>query len=65
VPEDVALVGYNDTPLAAEMLIPLTTVRSPMHQMGRRGIELLRQVLAGERPESERLPPVLVVRESG
>jgi LacI family transcriptional regulator len=65
VPEDVALVGYNDTPLAAEMLVPLTTVRSPMHQMGRRGVELLVEVLAGGRPESERLAPELVVRESG
>jgi LacI family transcriptional regulator len=65
VPDDIALIGYNDTPLIAEMPIPLTTVRSPMHQMGRRGMELLIEVLGGGTPESERLDPTLVVRESG
>ena len=64
VPDDIALIGYNDTPLAAEMPMPLTTVRSPMHEMGRRGVELLIEVLGGRRPESERLAPELVVRDS-
>ncbi|MCP9981389.1 LacI family DNA-binding transcriptional regulator [Actinomadura madurae] len=32
--KDVAVAGYNDTPLAAELPIPLTSVRSPMRQMG-------------------------------
>jgi LacI family transcriptional regulator len=65
VPDDIALIGYNDTPIAAELPTPLTTVHSPMHQMGRHGIELLIEVLGGGRPESERLSPTLVVRESG
>lgn len=65
VPDDVALVGYNDTPLAAEILTPLTTVRSPMHRIGRRGLELLVQLLGGESPTSERLAPELVIRRSG
>ncbi|HET8878054.1 MAG TPA: LacI family DNA-binding transcriptional regulator [Arthrobacter sp.] len=64
VPEDVAVVGFNDTPLAAEMTIPLTTVRSPMHDMGRRSFELLVQRMQGERPESEKLKPELIVRAS-
>lgn len=64
VPEDVALIGYNDTPLAAEMLVPLTTVRSPMHQMGRRALELLIDVMRGVPVESERLAPELIARES-
>ncbi len=41
VPDDISLIGYNDTPLAAELPIPLTTVHSPMHEMGRRGVDLL------------------------
>jgi LacI family transcriptional regulator len=65
VPEDVALIGYNDTPLAAELPIPLTTVHSPMHEMGRRGVELLIAILGGGQPDSERLSPTLVVRKSG
>lgn len=33
VPDDVALVGYNDTPLAEGGAVPLTTIRSPMHEL--------------------------------
>jgi LacI family transcriptional regulator len=55
---------YNDVPLAAELPIPLTTVRSPMYQMGYRSVELLMQRLDGKPVEPERLPPKLVVRES-
>lgn len=62
VPDDVAVVGYNDTPIAAELGIPLTTVRSPMHEMGRLGIDLLLRMLRGEPVESVRLPPELIIR---
>ncbi|MCH3703328.1 substrate-binding domain-containing protein, partial [Campylobacter lari] len=44
---DVAVVGYNDTPLAGALPIGLTTVHSPMHQMGRLGLELLLQKIDG------------------
>lgn len=64
IPTDVALVGYNDIPLAAEASVPLTTVRSPMHLMGRRSLEKLHDLLRGEVVTSERLPPELIVRES-
>jgi len=61
---DVAIVGYNDTPLAGALPIGLTTIHSPMHQMGRLGLELLLQKLAGGQPPSQRLAPWLVVRDS-
>ncbi|MEO3876073.1 LacI family DNA-binding transcriptional regulator [Nonomuraea sp. B12E4] len=64
VPGDIALVGYNDTALAAELPTPLTTVRSPMREIGRRGLELLLDLLRGVEAQSLRLPPTLVVRES-
>ncbi|HEY5223881.1 MAG TPA: LacI family DNA-binding transcriptional regulator [Microbacteriaceae bacterium] len=64
VPTDVALVGFNDTPLAAELSVSLTTVRSPMHAMGRRAFELLLMRLRGKPVESETLKPELVVRDS-
>jgi LacI family transcriptional regulator, galactose operon repressor len=63
VPEDTALVGFNDTPLAAS--IGLTTVHSPMHRMGRCGFQMLMDVLDGKDVESVRLAPELVVRTSG
>lgn len=62
--EDVAVAGYNDTPLAAELPIPLTSVRSPMREMGARALDLLVDLLAGRTPASERLAPALVVRTS-
>jgi LacI family transcriptional regulator len=65
VPDDIALIGYNDTPIVAELPIPLTTVHSPMHDMGRRGLEMLIDILGGARPDSERLSPFLVERASG
>ena len=61
---DVAIVGYNDTPLAGALPIGLSTIHSPMHQMGRLGLELLLQKLAGGDPGSLRLAPSLVVRGS-
>ncbi|WP_248959346.1 LacI family DNA-binding transcriptional regulator [Sphaerisporangium perillae] len=64
VPTDVALVGFNDTLLAAELSVPLTTVRSPMHQMGRRALEMLLCVMRGEAVKSEKLKPELIARES-
>lgn len=62
VPDDVALVGFNDTPLADSA--GLTTVRSPMHHMGREGLEVLMGLLGGQDVESRRLTPELVVRTS-
>ena len=64
VPDDVALVGYNDTPLAEGGAVALTTIRSPMHEMGRCGVGLLLEVLAGRSPESILLEPELIVRAS-
>ncbi|MEU6645141.1 substrate-binding domain-containing protein [Saccharomonospora sp. NPDC046836] len=61
---DIAVAGFNDTPLAAELPVPLTTVRSPMHEMGRRGLDLLARLLQGEEVKSERLRPELVIRAS-
>lgn len=64
VPDDVAIVGYNDTPLAESLSVPLTTIRSPMVEMGRSAFHLLEQVLAGEDPGPIVLQPQLIARES-
>lgn len=61
---DVAVVGFNDVPLAAELPISLTTIHSPMHEMGVRAVHLLMQRLAGHDVTSERLPPTLMARAS-
>lgn len=61
-PDDVKLVGYNDTPLAGA--VGLTTVHSPMHEMGRVGFEFLLGAMRGEDRESVQLDPKIVIRES-
>lgn len=61
---DVAIVGFNDTPLAAYLPVALTTIHSPMHEMGFRGMELLQQSINGGQPSSVRLEPQLRVRHS-
>ncbi|MEU8118907.1 LacI family DNA-binding transcriptional regulator [Spirillospora sp. NPDC049024] len=62
--QDVAVAGYNDTPLAAELPIPLTSVVSPMREMGARALDLLAELLAGRTAPSERLRPRLAIRAS-
>ncbi len=65
VPDDVALVGFDDNELARYAEPPLTTVRQNMLEMGRQMVRQVLPLIAGEDPG----PPVvlsteLVVRES-
>lgn len=64
VPEDVAVVGYNDLAMAAALPVPLTSVDARLHEVGRAATTVLLEVLAGGSPESVRLQPRLVVRAS-
>jgi LacI family transcriptional regulator len=41
VPSDIAVVGYDDLYLAAELMTPLTSVRQPMRQLGWAAADLL------------------------
>ncbi|HEY4387444.1 MAG TPA: LacI family DNA-binding transcriptional regulator [Ktedonobacteraceae bacterium] len=51
VPEDVAIVGFDDISSAAHIRPALTTVRQPLYEMGQRAMELLLHVLeAAEDP---------------
>lgn len=64
VPEDVAVVGYDNINLAAYADPPLTTVHQPVLQAGVELVEALTRVMAGT-PQAPRVLPVqLVVRES-
>jgi DNA-binding LacI/PurR family transcriptional regulator len=62
VPEDVSVVGYDDTPSGATFIPPLSSVHQNWHDGG---ILLARKALAlfrGERVKSETLPSRLVLR---
>jgi DNA-binding LacI/PurR family transcriptional regulator len=65
VPEDVAVVGFDDITLARYTDPPLTTVRQPIEEIGRTIARQLLRQLAGEQVEpSMVLPTELVVRDS-
>ncbi|MDA8219878.1 MAG: substrate-binding domain-containing protein, partial [Dehalococcoidales bacterium] len=67
VPQDVALVGQGDFPIAPYLEVPLTCVRNPTPEMGARAVELLLRRIGGERPEQPEkviLSPELVIRRS-
>jgi DNA-binding LacI/PurR family transcriptional regulator len=64
VPEQVAVVGYDDIALAAHFHPPLTTVRQPIEAAGVMLVESLLAQLAGERVGPKLLPTELVVRQS-
>jgi len=67
VPEEMAVVGFDDIPAARLVHPPLTTVAQFPERLGRRAVELLLERLAGLAPEvgrSEAMPYELVVRAS-
>ena len=63
-PEDVAVVGFNDVDIAAQLPVPLTTIYSPLAEMGAKGMRLLLSRMDGKRVRSVVLQPSLRVRES-
>jgi LacI family transcriptional regulator len=65
-PRDVSLIGYNDIPLVGALSPPLTTVRLPSLEVGRRIGEMVLSMLAdpGAPPEPAMLAAELVVRSS-
>ena len=50
IPDDLALVGFDDLPASAHMQPALTTVRQPFFEMGQRGIALLLSLVDSPRP---------------
>ncbi|MGQ9494491.1 MAG: substrate-binding domain-containing protein [Anaerolineae bacterium] len=65
VPDDIAVVGFGDYQIAQAASPPLTTVRLPTHERGRRATEMLLDIFAGKSvPECVRLPTTLIVRQS-
>ncbi|PZE23720.1 LacI family transcriptional regulator [Curtobacterium sp. MCBD17_028] len=64
VPEDVALVGFDDIPEAAHFTPPLTTVRQDFASLGERVLEAVLVVLTGGAVTDRTVEPELVVRTS-
>ncbi len=66
VPEDVSVVGFDDSPLIAFTEPPLTTIRQPVVAMGRAAVDALVSEIGGTPVSRAELlfHPELVVRES-
>lgn len=62
VPQDVAVVGYDDSIAASQSDIPLTTVRQPAEQMGQAAAEMLLGLIRGEDVPPHRVLPTQLVR---
>ncbi|WP_229401086.1 LacI family DNA-binding transcriptional regulator [Micromonospora okii] len=66
VPEDVAIVGFDDIETASYTDPPLTTVRQPILELGRAATRQLLRIAGGEEVEpAVVLPTELIVRASG
>lgn len=65
VPQDVAVTGFDDVPVARHLHPPLTTVRQPMQELGAMAFEVLYSKISAGKGDSDVVLPVqLIVRES-
>ncbi|WP_144876775.1 LacI family DNA-binding transcriptional regulator [Microbacterium sp. 1.5R] len=66
VPQDIALIGYDDIDFAAAAVIPLSSVRQPAALIGSTAVDLLLAGARGEAPDAEKaiFRPELIARAS-
>jgi LacI family transcriptional regulator len=66
VPDEMAIIGYDDIEFAGAAAVPLTSVRQPARRLGRTAAELLLAETSDTKPERRAVvfTPELVVRES-
>ena len=64
IPHDRSIVGFGNILTAEYFRVPLTTIRQPKFRLGVAAMEMMRQLLRGERVESRRQSAELLVRAS-
>jgi len=66
VGKDIAVIGFDDVPMAQYLLPPLTTVRQPIRAAGHKCVELLVNLIQGVQPDEYQmlLKPELILRAS-
>ena len=65
VPEDLSIVGFDDTPMAARISPALTTVKLPIRDMGSEAARGLMAIISGAEPsENKSFRPEIIVRRS-
>jgi LacI family transcriptional regulator len=64
IPEDISLVGFGNILTAEYFRVPLTTIRQPKYRLGMAAVEVMMNLLKGQRVETKRLPAELIERKS-
>lgn len=66
IPEDISIIGFDDMPWAGSINPPLTVVKQPAYEMGRRAGELFFQRISDPQRDAVRIvmDPKLIVRKS-
>jgi DNA-binding LacI/PurR family transcriptional regulator len=64
VPGDVAIVGFDDIPLASQLRPTLSSVAQPAYELGSVAVEMAQLLAAGEDVHPRVLPPRLIPRQS-
>jgi len=66
IPEDIAIVGYDDIAFAQSAVVPLTSVRQPAYELGHRSVETLANQFdtSGHDPIQLQFLPELITRQS-
>ena len=64
IPQDISVVGFGNTITSEYFRVPMTTVRQPKFRLGLAAVEMMSQLLRGQRAETKRLPAELIVRAS-
>jgi LacI family transcriptional regulator len=64
VPQDVALIGFDDLPMATYSVPPLSSIHESAYELGTLAAGSMLQLLNGAKPEGQVPAPRLVVRES-
>ncbi len=64
IPQDIALVGFDDMATSAHFIPALTTVRQPFYEMGQQGMQMLLSLMEGSRADEERFETFTTNRAS-
>nr|WP_306301384.1 substrate-binding domain-containing protein [Thalassobacillus sp. C254] len=66
IPDDLAVIGFDDQPVAKTLDPKLTTIRQPVDLMGEKSIEVMIKMLENAEVDimNDELPIELIVRQS-
>lgn len=65
IPQDISIVGFDDTPLASAVIPELTTVSQNTYQLGKLAVDKLHELInQGQAKKQTVLQPELIIRQS-